>query len=141
MKACFNTITAGCQKPLEEIIDACGAARFSGIEIDLHHLDAATQRISFQKIRDRLANVNSEPTSVMAFDLAPLAEDLAAIDRFKRGVEAAHGLGSPLLLVYGATNISLPFCRLVELVVFCRIRILATSDRLAFGVMEVARRY
>jgi 2-keto-myo-inositol isomerase len=105
MNSCFNTITAGRTKPLEDIIDACGAARFAGIEIDLDHLDAATSRISLREIRNRLADVNLEPASVMAFDLAPLTEDLVAIDRFKRGVEAAHSLGSPLLLVYCATNI------------------------------------
>ncbi|HEX3445700.1 MAG TPA: sugar phosphate isomerase/epimerase [Chthoniobacterales bacterium] len=105
MYSCFNTITAGRKKPLEEIIDACGAAQFAGIEIDLDHLDAAAHRISLREIRGRLADVNLEPTSVMAFDLAPLADDLVAIDRFKRGVEAAHSLGSPLLLVYCATDI------------------------------------
>jgi len=105
MKSCFNTITAGRKKSLEEIIAACGAAQFAGIEIDLNHLDAATHRSSPREIRDRLADVNLKPVSVMAFDLAPLAEHLVAIDRFKRGVEAAHSLGSPLLLVYCATNI------------------------------------
>ena len=105
MKACFNTITAGRDKPLEEIIDACGSVGFSGIEIDLNHLEAASERLPVKAIKDRLAAANLEPAAIMAFDLAPLAEDEVALDRFKRGVEAAHAFGSPVLLVYCATNI------------------------------------
>ena len=105
MKPCFNTITAGREKPLEEIISACGAARFAGIEIDLNHLDAALKRTSPNDIKSRLADSNLQPASIMAFDLAPLAETDAATERFKRGVEAAEQLGAPMLLVYCATNI------------------------------------
>ena len=105
MKSCFNTITAGREKPLKEIINACSAARFSAMEIDLHHLDAATRRISLSEIKRQIKDANLQPASVMAFDLAPLAEDTVALDRFKRGVDAAHSLGAPRLLVYCATNI------------------------------------
>jgi 2-keto-myo-inositol isomerase len=105
MKPCFNTITAGRDKPLEEIIAACGAARFAGIEIDLNHLETATQRTPLKEIKLRLLDANLEPASIMAFDLAPLAEENAALERFKRGVEAAKELGAPILLVYCATNI------------------------------------
>ena len=105
MKPCFNTITAGRDKPLEEIIAACGAARFSGIEIDLNHLDAAVERASWKDINNRLEDSNLQPASIMAFDLAPLGENNTAAERFKRGVEAAEQLGAPILLVYCATNI------------------------------------
>jgi 2-keto-myo-inositol isomerase len=105
MKPCFNTITAGRDKPLEEIIAACGAAGFAGIEIDLNHLDSASGRSSLPEIKTRLADSNLQPASIMAFDLAPLAETNTATERFKRGVEAAGQLGAPLLLVYCATNI------------------------------------
>jgi len=105
MKPCFNTITAGREKPLEEIIAACGAARFAGIEIDLNHLDAAAQRGSLEDIKKRLDDANLQPASIMAFDLAPLAENSIASERFRRGVEAAEHLGAPIMLVYCATNI------------------------------------
>ncbi|HYZ75418.1 MAG TPA: hypothetical protein VE641_20225, partial [Chthoniobacterales bacterium] len=105
MKPCFNTITAGREKPLEEIISACGAVRFAGIDIDLNHLDPAVERTAPNDIKSRLADSNLQPASIMAFDLAPLAETGAATERFKRGVEAAEQLGAPMLLVYCATNI------------------------------------
>jgi 2-keto-myo-inositol isomerase len=105
MKPCFNTITAGREKPLQEIIAACGAARFSGIEIDLNHLDAAVARTSWNEIKQQLEDSNLQPASIMAFDLAPLADNNTATERFKRGVEAADQLGVPILLVYCATNI------------------------------------
>jgi 2-keto-myo-inositol isomerase len=105
MKPCFNTITAGREKPLEEIMAACGAARFSGIEIDLNHLDAAVERTSWNEIKRQLEDSQLQPASIMAFDLAPLADNHTASDRFERGVEAAEQLGAPILLVYCATNI------------------------------------
>jgi 2-keto-myo-inositol isomerase len=105
MKPCFNTITAGKDKPLEEIIDACKAVGFAGIEIDLSHAEAASDRTSLTEIRKRLTDANVDLASLMAFDLAPLAEDGKAVDRFKRGVDVAHELGAPLLLVYCATNV------------------------------------
>jgi 2-keto-myo-inositol isomerase len=105
MKPCFNTITAGRDKPLEEIIAACGSARFAGIEIDLNHLDAAAERGSLKEIKTRLEDSNLQPASIMAFDLAPLAENNTATERFRRGVEAAEQLGAPILLVYCATNV------------------------------------
>jgi 2-keto-myo-inositol isomerase len=105
MKPCFNTVTAGREKPLEEIVAACGAARFSGIEIDLNHLDAAVERTSWNEIKQQLEDSHLQPASIMAFDLAPLADNHPATERFKRGVEAAQHLGAPILLVYCATNI------------------------------------
>jgi 2-keto-myo-inositol isomerase len=88
MKPCFNTITAGRHKPVEEIIAACGAAGFNGIEIDLNHLEAAGGHSSLKEIKNRLTDSNLQPASIMAFDLAPLAETNTATERFKRGVEA-----------------------------------------------------
>ena len=105
MKPCFNTITAGREKPLAEIIAACGVARFAGIEIDLNHLDAAIQRTSWSEIKKQLEDSHLQPASIMAFDLAPLADNNTATERFKRGVEAAEQVGAAMLLVYCATNI------------------------------------
>jgi hypothetical protein len=46
MKTCFNTITAGLDRRLEDIIAACGGARFEGMELDLRAIDEAAGRVS-----------------------------------------------------------------------------------------------
>ncbi len=100
MKTCFNTITAGLGKRLEDIISACGRAKFDGMEIDLRAIDDAESRISLAGIKQLLEDNALAPVSVMAFDLAPFASDDAALDRFTRGVDAARALGAPMLLTY-----------------------------------------
>ena len=100
MKTCFNTITAGLDKRLEDIIAACGRARFDGVEIDLRAIDEASSRVSLADIRQLLADNALAPVSVMAFDLAPFATDDAALERFARGADAARVLGAPMLLTY-----------------------------------------
>jgi len=100
MKTCFNTITAGLDRRLEDIIAACAKAGFDGMELDLRALDEAAPRSSLKDIRNMLADGGLAPVSLMAFDLAPFAADNAALERFKRGVEAAEALGAPMLLTY-----------------------------------------
>ncbi|MEO6014732.1 MAG: sugar phosphate isomerase/epimerase family protein [Devosia sp.] len=100
MKTCFNTITAGLDRRLEDIIAACGRAKFDGMELDLRAIEEAAPRASLREIGSMLADGNLAPVSVMAFDLAPFATDTAALDRFKRGVDAANALGAPMLLTY-----------------------------------------
>jgi 2-keto-myo-inositol isomerase len=100
MKTCFNTITAGLGARLEDIIAECAKNRFDGMELDLRAVDEAAPRASLRDIGNMLADGNLAPVSVMAFDLAPFATDEMALDRFKRGVDAARVLGAPMLLTY-----------------------------------------
>jgi 2-keto-myo-inositol isomerase len=100
MKTCFNTITAGLDRRLEDIIAACAKAGFDGMELDLRAIDEAAGRVSVKDISMRLADGGLAPVSVMAFDLAPFASDDAAFERFKRGAAAAQELGAPILLTY-----------------------------------------
>lgn len=100
MKTCFNTITAGLDKRLEDIIAACGQAGFDGMEIDLRAIDAAADRVSFADIRAMLSDLGMTPASVMAFNLDPFDTDKGSLDRFKRGAAAAKELGAPMLLTY-----------------------------------------
>lgn len=100
MKTCFNTITAGLDRRLEDIIAACAKARFDGMEIDLRAIDEAAPRINLAGIKRMLADGGLAPASVMAFDLAPFATDNVVLDRFKRGAEAAQELGAPILLTF-----------------------------------------
>jgi 2-keto-myo-inositol isomerase len=104
VKTCFNTITAGLDRRLEDIIEACGKARFDGMELDLRAIDEAAGRVSLADIRRMLSDRGLAPVSVMAFDLAPFAEDDAAYERFRRGADAAKALGAPILLTYCAAR-------------------------------------
>ena len=100
MKTCFNTITAGLDNRLEDIIAACADAGFDGMEIDLRAIEEATPRASFRDLSKMLSDGGLAPVSVMAFDLAPFATDDVSFDRFKRGVDAANALEAPMLLTY-----------------------------------------
>jgi 2-keto-myo-inositol isomerase len=105
LKTCFNTITAGLDRRLEDIIEACGKARFDGMELDLRAIDEAAGRVSVADIKRMLDQRGLAAVSVMAFDLAPFAEDEAAHERFQRGVVAAKALGAPILLTYCAARL------------------------------------
>ena len=100
MKTCFNTITAGLDRRLEDIIAACARAGFDGMELDLRAIDEAARRISLSDIGKMLSDSGLAPVSVMAFDLAPFATDAVLLERFKRGAAAAQELGAPILLTY-----------------------------------------
>ena len=55
MKTCFNTITAGPEAPLEEIIAACGRNGFKGLEIEHNHLVGCLQRMPVAQVAHLLA--------------------------------------------------------------------------------------
>jgi 2-keto-myo-inositol isomerase len=101
MKICFNTITAGLDRRLEDIIAACAKYRFDGMELDLRAIDeAATRGVTLKDIGKMLTDGGLAPVSVMAFNLAPFATDDVDLERFKRGVLAAQTLGAPMLLTF-----------------------------------------
>jgi 2-keto-myo-inositol isomerase len=103
MKPCFNTITAGRHRQLEEIILSSGEVGFDALEIDQNHITESLKRISMTELKTRIADAGLTTASIMAFDLAPLDEAGPGIARIKKGAEFAHELGAPLLLVYCAT--------------------------------------
>jgi 2-keto-myo-inositol isomerase len=105
MKTCFNTITAGRDKHLEEIITRCGQAGFAGIEIDLNHIADCLRRISIDELRDLLARAGLQTASIMAFNLAPFDATAPGIARIKEGARYALELGGELLLVFCAADI------------------------------------
>lgn len=101
MKTCFNTITAGLDRRLEDIIAACARNKFDGMELDLRAIDeAATRGVTLNDIGRMLKDGGLAPVSVMAFNLAPFAADEVDFERFKRGVLAAQTLGAPMLLTF-----------------------------------------
>src|SRR5437868_8881509 len=69
MKTCFNTITAGPEAPLEEIIAACGRNGFKGLEIEHNHLVGCLQRMPVAQVAHLLAEYRLAPASLMAFNL------------------------------------------------------------------------
>jgi len=105
MKSCFNTITAGRQKPLEEIIQWSGQAGFGALEIDQNHIAESLTRFSMGELKTRISDAGLETASIMAFNLAPLDEAGPGIAKIREGTEFARELGAPMLLVYCATNI------------------------------------
>ncbi|HEX3348280.1 MAG TPA: sugar phosphate isomerase/epimerase [Acetobacteraceae bacterium] len=100
MKTCFNTVTVGLDKPLEPIIEQCGAVGYAGIEIDLRQLQPCLERISIAEIRRRLADARLEVASVMAFNLDPYAGPAPGLERLRLGARYAAELGAPILLTY-----------------------------------------
>jgi len=105
MKTCFNTITAGRNKPLEEIITRCGQAGFDGIEIDLNHITDCLKRISIDELRGHLARAGLQTTSIMAFNLAPFDDAGPGVAKIKEGSGYALELAAELLLVFCAADI------------------------------------
>jgi sugar phosphate isomerase/epimerase len=104
VRTSFNTITAGLDRRLEDIIEACGKSRFEGMEIDLRALEETAGRVKTSDVRRMLDDRGIAAASVMAFDLAPFAKDDEAYDRFRRGVDAAKVVGAPILLTYCAAR-------------------------------------
>ncbi|WEK50834.1 MAG: sugar phosphate isomerase/epimerase [Candidatus Kaistia colombiensis] len=105
MKTCFNTITAGLDRRLEDILDACGAVGFDGVELDLRHIEPALETMTLAELKERLGALRLAPVSVMAFSLAPFERGTEAYDRYRRGGEVAKALGAPMLLTYCAEAI------------------------------------
>ena len=105
MKTCFNTITAGRDKPLEDIIRRSGQVGFEGLEIDQNHIADCVKRIPINELRNRLEEAGLQAASIMAFNLAPFDDPQPGIAKIKEGAEYAHDLGAPLLLVFCAADI------------------------------------
>ena len=106
MKTCFNTITAGLDRSLEDILDACSAVGFDGVELDLRHIEPALPRIGgLDGLKAMLARLKLAPVSVMAFNLAPFETGDEAFRRYERGGAVAKAIGAPMLLTYCAEAI------------------------------------
>ncbi len=105
MKSCFNTITAGRHRRLEEIIRWSGQVGFAALEIDQNHITDFLTRFSMDDLKSQIADAGLETASIMAFNLAPLDDAGPGIAKIKEGTEFARELGAPILLVYCATNI------------------------------------
>jgi len=105
MKTCFNTITAGREKALEDIISRCGQVGFDALEIDQNHIADSLKRISINELRSRIEEAGLKAASIMAFNLAPFDDPGPGIAKIKEGVRFAQDLGAPLLLVFCAADI------------------------------------
>jgi 2-keto-myo-inositol isomerase len=105
MKTCFNTITAGRDKPLEAIIRRAGQVGFDGLEIDQNHIANCLKRVPINELRSRLEEAGLQAVSIMAFNLAPFDDPRPGIAKIKEGAQYAHDLGAPLLLVFCAADI------------------------------------
>jgi 2-keto-myo-inositol isomerase len=105
MKSCFNTITAGRGKRLEEIIEQSGLAGFAAVEIDQYHIADCLKRASINEIKQRLDNAGLQTASIMAFNLAPFDKPEPELVQIRKGAEYARQLGASMLLVYCAANL------------------------------------
>jgi 2-keto-myo-inositol isomerase len=105
MKTCFNTITAGRDKPLEEIIRRAGQVGFDGLELAQGHIADCLNRMPINELRSRLEEAGLQAASIMAFNLAPFDDPGPGIAKIKEGTQYAHDLGAPLLLVFCAADI------------------------------------
>jgi 2-keto-myo-inositol isomerase len=105
MKTCFNTITAGPFAPLDEVLSACGAAGFDGVEIELGALDRLIAERSFDAVKEQLAQQSLEVASLMAFSLEVFGDPSDALTEVSHAAELGAALGAPTLLVFCATGI------------------------------------
>ncbi len=106
MKTCFNTITAGLDRRLEDILEASSAVGFDGVELDLRHIEPALPRIGgLDGLKAMLQRLRLAPVSVMAFNLAPFEKGTEAFERYQRGGAVAKAIGAPMLLTYCAEAI------------------------------------
>lgn len=105
MKPCFNTITAGPEAPLEEIIAACGHNRFEGIEIDHNHLVDCLQRMPIAQVAHLLAEYHLAPVSLMAFNLDVFGDPSEDLAQVRRAAQYAPELGATMLLIYCAAMV------------------------------------
>ena len=105
MKTCFNTITAGPEAELEEILDACATAGFDGVEIDLDHLDRHLENHSLADVRRRLDAGGLALASLMAFPLEVYGDPSGHLKTLARAADLAAELGGDTLLVFCATGV------------------------------------
>jgi len=104
VKACFNTITCGGDKPLETVLDLLGKYGFEGVEIEAGRLDDYLTRYSVSDLRRQLARNRLQVAAIMAFpffafDAAQQEEQLRRVDKYAR---LARQLGSSTLLCFTA---------------------------------------
>lgn len=100
MKSCFNTITAGSDAPLDEIIAACGEAGFDGIELDQRHVAHLLERVSLDEIKWTLDQAHLSVASVMAFNLDPFGDPDTGVAAIRHGAELARAFDAPVLLTF-----------------------------------------
>jgi len=105
MKTCFNTITAGRDTDLFEILTACGEAGFQGVEIDLDHLDACLQQHSLEEVKSMLRSSRLGVASLMAFQLEVFGDAAPHLENLRRASRLAVDLDCPTLLTYCVAEI------------------------------------
>jgi 2-keto-myo-inositol isomerase len=105
MKTCFNTITAGPEAPLEEIIAACGRNGFKGLEIEHNHLVGCLQRMPVAQVAHLLAEYRLAPASLMAFNLEVFGDPSGDLAQVREAAQNAQELGAPMLLIYCAAMV------------------------------------
>lgn len=88
MKTCFNTITAGRDKPLEEIIWRSGQVGFDGLEIDQNHIADCLKRVTINELRGRLEEAGLQAPSIMAFNLAQRQPVEQVVREAKRSLDS-----------------------------------------------------
>ncbi len=104
MKACFNTITCGADKPLEVTLDLLGKYGYAGVEIEAGRIDDYLKRHSLSDLKRQLARNRLQVAAIMAFpffafDLNQQEEQLRRVDQYAR---IARQLGSQTLLCFTA---------------------------------------
>ena len=104
MKTCFNTITCGADKPLEDTLHLLGKYGYEGVEIEAGRLDDYLTRRSMNDLKRQLVNNRLQVAAVMAFpffafDPAQQEEQLRRIDKYAR---IARQLGCKTLLCFTA---------------------------------------
>lgn len=105
MKTCFNTITAGADKLLEDVIRECGRAGFDAVEIDADMLASSLTRMSLDALRLRLDEAHLAVASLMAFNLEVFDDPTGDLDQICQAAEWARELNAPMLLTYCAADV------------------------------------
>lgn len=102
MKTCFNTVTCGADKPLEQTIDYVGACGYDGIEVEAGRIDDYLTRHSLEDLKRHLDRNNLAVAAIMAFPFFAfnLAEQNNHIQRVEHYARIASDLGSDTLLCF-----------------------------------------
>lgn len=104
MKTCFNTITCGPDKRLEDTLDLLGKYGFEGVEIESGRIDDYLTRHSVSDLKRHLAKNRLQVAAIMAFpffafDTTQQEEQLRRIEKYAR---IARQLGCRTLLCFTA---------------------------------------
>lgn len=102
MKTCFNTITAGGDKPLETILDQCGACGYDGVEMEFGAIDAYIARNSKDSLKAHLERAGLQAAAIMAFPFFAFNKEQQNehLKNVERLAEMAKFLGSKTLLCF-----------------------------------------